>query len=75
MWVDPTAAAPAPMPMRDASPPPPNTGVPGASPSSAAARSVRPPTRSVDWMMGARWSGSTPNIRHSSPLQSSRRVS
>ena len=75
MWVLPTAVHPAPTPMRDASPPPPNTGVPGASPSSAAAWSVSPPTRSVDWMMGGRWAMSTPNMRHSAPLQSRRLVS
>ena len=69
MWVLPTAAAPAPMPMRDASPPPPNTGVPGASPSSAAARSVRTPAWSALWMTGGRWSMFTPNMRHSSRLQ------
>ena len=65
----PTAVAPAPTPIRDASPPPPNTGVPGARPSSAAAWSVSPPTSSAASASRGRCSGCTPNIRQRAPLQ------
>ena len=56
MWVSPTSTHPAPIPMRVASPPPPNTGVPGTSPKSAAAFCVRPPTLSVALITSGRCS-------------------
>ena len=51
MWVSPVWTQPLPMPMRVASPPPPKTGIPSASPSSRAAFAVRPPTKSVQSMI------------------------
>lgn len=52
--------------------PPAKTGVPSASPSSAAAWGRRRPTWSVEPHSSGRWPISTPVIRHSSSLQQPR---
>ncbi|MPN25552.1 hypothetical protein SDC9_172964 [bioreactor metagenome] len=52
------------MPISDASPPPPNTGVPAARPSATAAFAVSGPTWSVPRKMRGRWAISMPNIAH-----------